>query len=87
MFDKMLNSYLGFARHLSFCLNLYGTNFPLGTIMNETIIASGCHLDAHGTGLPRYPQHVQARQTIDGRYTSVRCFTALDGLKVWRWLI
>jgi drug/metabolite transporter (DMT)-like permease len=37
IFDKMLNSYLGPRALLAFASILYGTNFPLGTIMNESL--------------------------------------------------
>jgi drug/metabolite transporter (DMT)-like permease len=37
IFDKMLNSYIGPRALLAFASILYGTNFPLGTIMNESL--------------------------------------------------
>jgi drug/metabolite transporter (DMT)-like permease len=40
MFDKMLNTYLGPRALLAIAAILYGTNFPLGTIMNEAMPAS-----------------------------------------------
>jgi drug/metabolite transporter (DMT)-like permease len=40
MVDKVLNSYLGPRLALAFASILYGTNFPLGVIMNEAMTPS-----------------------------------------------
>ena len=40
IFDKVLNSYLGPRLALAFASILYGTNFPLGVMMNEAMTPS-----------------------------------------------
>jgi len=76
--DRVLNSYLGPRLLLAFASILYGTNFPLGAIMNESLPPSAATCARMVlASLALFPFLLQINPTIGPTAILCGCFTAL----------